>query len=335
MKKWLPNPCQVSKMLKEFQEFAAFTARMNGRLMKRCAWISMALLAAWIIPAGSWLGAAEVAPVAGASLEEVVRMADEGNAMAQDILALRYVNGEGVPKNLEEAYKWFRRAALLGYATSQYNLGLLYQQGMGVEKDLSEAARWFKEAAAQEHAAAQVKVAEMHQSGKGLPQSDRQAFIWFRKAASNGSIQAAYELGLIYQYAHGTDRDEKKFVEYYLKAAQGGHVLAQIAMGNLYDAGEGVPKDDGESIRWYRRAANQGNPAAQNNLAVKLAPSLAGNPHTNVEESYKWFNLAASQGVEYAARSRERLRLRMTPEEIDRAEKASLSFIAIPEIPKR
>ena len=47
-----------------------------------------------------------------------------------------------MPKDEDEAAKWYRRAAEQGFATAQVNLGALYARGGGVPKDLVEAYAW-------------------------------------------------------------------------------------------------------------------------------------------------------------------------------------------------
>ena len=52
-------------------------------------------------------------------------------ADAQNNLALMYVQGRGVPKDVMKAFKLFRLAAEQGHATAQYNLGVMYEKGEG------------------------------------------------------------------------------------------------------------------------------------------------------------------------------------------------------------
>ena len=49
-------------------------------------------------------------------------------------LALSYDKGEGVPKDLPEAAKWWRKAADQGFAEAQRNFGICFLRGDGVEK---------------------------------------------------------------------------------------------------------------------------------------------------------------------------------------------------------
>ncbi len=58
-----------------------------------------------------------------------------------------YLNGIGVTKNDEEAFKWIRKAAEHESQTdAQRTLGNLYGNGMGTAKDEDEAAKWLRRA---------------------------------------------------------------------------------------------------------------------------------------------------------------------------------------------
>ena len=76
----------------------------------------------------------------------------------QHILGLMYFTGQGVPKDEEEAVRWFRLASNQGHAGAQANLGVMYSNGCGVLKDEEEAARWFRRAADQGDANAQYSL---------------------------------------------------------------------------------------------------------------------------------------------------------------------------------
>ena len=45
-----------------------------------------------------------------------------------------YVDGQGVPQDYEQAFKWYTKAAEQGYAQAQNNLGVCYQGGKGVDR---------------------------------------------------------------------------------------------------------------------------------------------------------------------------------------------------------
>lgn len=77
------------------------------------------------------------------------------DAEEQYHLGLLYEKGLGVPKDYEQAFKWFKKAAEQGHPDAQYDLGLMYSRGRGVPQDSEQAAKWFKKAAEQEHLDAQ------------------------------------------------------------------------------------------------------------------------------------------------------------------------------------
>ena len=75
--------------------------------------------------------------------------AESGDPEAQYALGYMYRNGQGVPANSVEAFKWYQRAANQGLAKAQVKLGLMYAKGDGVERNLILAHAWFDLAARQ------------------------------------------------------------------------------------------------------------------------------------------------------------------------------------------
>ena len=68
----------------------------------------------------------------GSALEDLIRAAEQGNAISQYNLALKYDFGRGVPQDYAEAVKWYRLSAEQGRAQAPYNLGLMHYHGRGV-----------------------------------------------------------------------------------------------------------------------------------------------------------------------------------------------------------
>ncbi|MEI8248806.1 MAG: tetratricopeptide repeat protein, partial [Lentisphaerota bacterium] len=75
------------------------------------------------------------------NIPKLYQDAKQGNADAQYNLGLCLKKGDGVEKNLVEAVKWFRKAAVQGHAQGQLNLGVCLKKGDGVEKNLVEAVK--------------------------------------------------------------------------------------------------------------------------------------------------------------------------------------------------
>jgi len=72
---------------------------------------------------------------------------NDGNPFAAAQLGYMYMNGFGVSKNLEEAYKFNLQAANKGNPQAQANLGIQYKLGNGVSKDLEQAVIWLRKSA--------------------------------------------------------------------------------------------------------------------------------------------------------------------------------------------
>lgn len=70
-----------------------------------------------------------------------------GNVIAQNNVAILYDRGQGVTKDSEKAFLWYRKAAESGHSHAQYNLGRMYDNGEGVQRDQVLAFKWFTLAA--------------------------------------------------------------------------------------------------------------------------------------------------------------------------------------------
>jgi TPR repeat protein len=71
-------------------------------------------------------------------------LAEQGVSHAQNVLGEIYMYGEGVPKDFDEAAKWFRLAAEQHHRRAQFMLGVLYWSGDGVIQDFDKAVKWFR-----------------------------------------------------------------------------------------------------------------------------------------------------------------------------------------------
>jgi hypothetical protein len=84
-----------------------------------------------------------------AAFERLSSLALQGSGDAEYKLGCLYQNGQGVPRNLDEAVTWFLAAANHDMTAAAATLGLLYSLGLGVPKDADLSADWFSRAAQQ------------------------------------------------------------------------------------------------------------------------------------------------------------------------------------------
>lgn len=75
--------------------------------------------------------------------------AEQGDARAQRLLALRYWRGRGVEQNHEMAAILMHGAAAQGLSLAQRDLAVFYQDGVGVGRDTARALELYMAAAAQ------------------------------------------------------------------------------------------------------------------------------------------------------------------------------------------
>jgi clan AA aspartic protease (TIGR02281 family) len=114
-------------------------------------------------------------------------------------------------------------------------------------------------------------------------------------------------------------RDYAAALQLFQQSADKGSATAQFNVGAMYANGQGVPQNYTEAVKWYGLAANQGSADAQLNLALLYANGQG--VRQNYVLAYKWFSLSAAQGSTEAAKSLELITARMTPAEVDQAQK--------------
>ena len=69
--------------------------------------------------------------------------AEAGDPEAQYYAGFNYATGRYVSLDLQEAMKWYRRAAQQGHVEAQHNLGYRYATGKGVARNDVEAYAWY------------------------------------------------------------------------------------------------------------------------------------------------------------------------------------------------
>ena len=85
--------------------------------------------------------------------ERIQRLAQQGDANAQNKLGTMYEFGNGVAKDYNQAAEWYQKAAQQGLGLAQMNLAELYEK---IEQNYAIAEYWYKEAANQGQAGAKT-----------------------------------------------------------------------------------------------------------------------------------------------------------------------------------
>ena len=223
--------------------------RTDSRRPRRTVSRAIAITAAWLLvqaptcAAADDLEAAVRAAEAGdfeIALPVFRALAADGNPRGENALAILYLRGHGLERNVERAVELFRSAAEKGLRTAEKNLGELYAEGVGVPRD------------------------------------DALASYWFGLAATKGDAGAQLGLGLMYAQGRGTAQDHARAMELFRRSANQGNAEAQANIGHLYRAGYGVERDYVLAYAWYGVAAASGyvmGPELRESVAVLLTPS--------------------------------------------------------------
>jgi uncharacterized protein len=218
--------------------------------------------------------------------------ADAGDAGCQNYLGASSELGHGTGRDVPEAMRLFRLAALQGLAAAQYNLGRHYAAGLGVRNDEAEAARWYGMAAEQGSPAAQNALAILYAAGHGVPRDPKAVLELFRRAAISGYTLAQLNLAVAFEHDRLMPHDPLRAYIWYSIAARSGSDQAlreQAAQGRdrleqkfrfprwwphvlLWDRGPRVTRDQTEERR--RRGATPADHRATSSR-VRAAPDLS------------------------------------------------------------
>ena len=137
----------------------------------------------------------------------------------------------------KEALDKYRILADEGSVAAQLRIGWFYQKGLGVSIDLEEAYRWYKKAAVTDSPTGQFYMGVLQRAQKNY----QEAFCWFEKAAAQDYVPAIYCLGEAYQFGEGVDVDRNKANKYFEKAAAMGHLLGQRRIAvNMIKGNRGI-----------------------------------------------------------------------------------------------
>ena len=156
----------------------------------------------------------------------------KGDPAAAYEIGIRFAEGKGIASNLDEAAKWYDRAAQAGVVPAIFRLGTFYEKGLSVKKDVDIARRYYLQAAERGNAKAMHNLAVLDADGGGKGANYKSASQWFRKAADRGVADSQFNLGILYARGIGVEQNlAESFKWFSLAAAQG-------------DADSGSKRDD-------------------------------------------------------------------------------------------
>jgi localization factor PodJL len=194
----------------------------------------------------------------------------KGDPTAAYEVGVRFAEGKGIAANLDEAAKWYDRAAQAGVVPAIFRLGTFYEKGLSVKKDVDIARRYYLQAAERGNAKAMHNLAVLDADGGGKGANYKSASQWFRKAADRGVADSQFNLGILYARGIGVEQNlAESFKWFSLAAAQG-------------DADSGHKRDDiakrldAQSLAAAKLAIQTFTPEPQPDDAVNVATPQGG-----------------------------------------------------------
>lgn len=117
-----------------------------------------------------------------AALGELKPEADTGDARAQYVIGVMYLNGLVDAPGPDAAAALIRSAAKQNYRQAQTELARMYRTGDGVEQDDAEMLKWYTRAAENGDVGAQLLVADSYAYGHGVDPNLVEAYKWYEIA---------------------------------------------------------------------------------------------------------------------------------------------------------
>jgi len=159
--------------------------------------------------------------------------AANGDPRAQYEVGMIFAEGKAVPKDSQEAVKWYERSAASGFAAAQYRLGTAFEHGLGVSKDLDQAKLWYLRSAEAGNRMGMHNLAALHASGPDGERDFNAAARWFEEAAKRGVLDSQFNLGMLYARGLGVSQDFAQSFKWFSIAATNGDKDAQKARDDV------------------------------------------------------------------------------------------------------
>lgn len=235
-------------------------------------------------------------PLPAKTLAMLQHAAQTGIPSAQELLAA-YLVGQD---KQSEAMPWIENAAAGNRSDAQRQLAQAYEHGEGKPKDLDLARKWYTEAGRSGDAASMVWMAHYYHA---QPRSAKNLFAeqgWLQSAALSGSVPGALDLAQLYlNGGEGIEGDASNAAQIYkeldrsFNSAEARRLLAEMLAYSTK-----VPQDREEAERLLRLDADRGEVKSQVKLGWMLGRGTFGKER--MEEGRQMLRKAADTGDPWA-----------------------------------
>lgn len=200
-----------------------------------------------------------------------VSACEEAVALNEETPELLYLMGRAYNKAGDErGYEFIFNAAInKGYGAAYNHLGIFYEDGEGFPKNLNLAERYYGSAARKGNIPGAYNEARLQlQEGRPVEERLKARFKMLEVAARDYS-RAQYWAGrsLMDETLPGYDPVSAR--KWYLRAASQNHAPAALRLAWIYRDGIGTAPDPVEYLKWLKVSADNGNTAARKELGLE------------------------------------------------------------------
>ena len=261
--------------------------------------------------------------------EDILKLAEDGDILAQSELADMYLYGYGIEEDEEEGVKWLKKSAESGYWRSMDKLANCYSDGIGVSQDKlkaidlykrvyelgsgeaankigliydenqnnsEEAVKWYRKGFEKGYDCSGYNLADCYSNGIGVSQDELKALELYKKAYELGgsaSGEAANRIGLIYD----NQNNSEEAVKWYKKGFEKGYDWSGYNLALSYSNGTGVPQDKQKALELYKKVYELGD-SASGEAAYRVGAVYL--ERKEFKEAYKWYKKSLEHGSEKA-----------------------------------
>ena len=188
----------------------------------------------------------------------------------------------------------------LSNSITQYQMGLKYLNGDQVEQNYDEALKWFQLSADQNNIYAHMMLYQMYTNGEGVDRDEEIAQNHLQFAAEHGHHEALVLLIHKYATGDGVEIDKDQVIAY---LTQSGDIDLIMNIADKYEKGDGFEKDVGMAYKLYKLALSfkknltRNQETAIHNRIDGIKPGLANiyyeRAFSDQEQKIQWLKLAS------------------------------------------
>lgn len=223
-------------------------------------------------------------------IDSIINDAEDGNAYACLGVAYMYHHGKGLEYDLDEAIKWYLRAADAGCTRAHWEIAKMYRDGVIFDQDIHQFMKHLHNAADMGNPEAQLTLALEYVRGVLITKDFEKAFRYMAISAKQGVPMAQFYLGYMYRQGIGIKKSRTEAELLNSSMVISGNADMFLEIGLMYEFGlDGILHNEVEAARWYKYGADRGHEGCLFSLN-RISRNLKGGKKDTYEERIQGLN---------------------------------------------